>query len=120
MVENKSVAAIAILTMLLGVGGGALFLTPEQYNSAYYCNVSSIAMFCDRLSSTSTTCYYQLDGINKSKSCTKSKWISLKTYSEQNNININELIQNNTNRQADKPLEWICDNKNCYCKINNE
>lgn len=77
---------IGTITMLL-LFGGIIVLSPDELDNAYYCDRNDRVGIFEYLSSTNKTGYWHDDeGKRKQSTCTKSKWIPLKDYCEQQGI----------------------------------
>jgi len=105
---------IGILSVIVSILGGTIYLTEDQLNNAYICTSNQNVVISDHLSSTFKTAYWTENNITKSKSCTNGIWENLKQYANENNITINVLLnQEPTEIQIPSGTKYLCNQINC-------
>jgi len=118
---------IGLLSVLVAVLGGTIFLTPDQLDHAYICSVNQNVIIADHLSSTAKTAYWiDESNLTKSKVCTGGLWLNLKQYAKDNNLDLNILLQNGYNEEltpSDNLIterisgkSYLCDQTKCVEK----
>jgi hypothetical protein len=77
---NEQVKYGLIAVSLLGLLGSGYVFTEEQLSHSWYCDKTESVYAFERMSSTNKTGYWTVDGVEKQKTCTLSKWIPLREY----------------------------------------
>jgi hypothetical protein len=113
--DDKIKYGIGIISILLLLSG-TYYISRTDFEKSYYCSTSNTVGIFDRLSSTQKTGYYTENNIEKSKTCTNSKWIKLNDYCTQNNIDCNSLLE----QQKDQPQTTNSAQYRCYAPPINE
>ena len=89
-----------IVTLL--IFGGATVLTNEELDHAWYCDNHGRVGIFERMSSTNKSGYWHNeDGLEKRATCTKSEWIPLRDYCEEQNITNCQRISNKVTAKED-------------------
>lgn len=117
MDNTKAGGIIGALSVLVAALGGTIFLTPDQLDHAYVCNVSKSVGVFDRLSSTMKTGYYNDTGVEKSKVCTGGTWQPLRKYAADNGIEINVLLQNMNGLPEETPQQPPAGSQYCCGQV---
>jgi hypothetical protein len=105
--DNRIKYGIGILSMIL-LFSGTYYISGVDFEKTYYCNTSNSVGIFDRLSSTQKTGYYTENGIDKSKTCTNSKWVKLSDYCTQNNIDCNTILEQQNQPQTSNAQQYRC------------
>jgi hypothetical protein len=115
---NNNIKGIIGSVLVLSLFGGTIFLSQDQINSTWYCDANNKTAIFDRLSSTNKTGYWTIDGVEKSSSCTNSKWVPLRDYCKSHNISCDlpivqppiDSVSDSNNLPGEK---WLCDQHTC-------
>ena len=108
--NEKTRWGIIGLIAVLSVFGGAITLTDNELDHAWYCdNHGRIGIF-ERMSSTNKSGYWHNEeGVEKRATCTKSKWIPLVDYCEAEGItNCNQLTNTVTAKEDVWTQKYWC------------
>jgi len=98
MNEKIRYGIIGTISALL-IFGGAIILSPAELDHAWYCNNNGRVGIFDHMSSTNKSGYWLVDDHWKRATCTKSKWIPLRQYCEEQGIKRCGVLDTNTAKE---------------------
>lgn len=128
MEENTKLIGTAIITLLISLGGfgGYTYMTQEQFENAYYCELTEqVGIFAGGLSGTGTRGYPNVDNRKGYKDCydgsDRKPWIPLKEHAEKMGIDpmsfiINSNKQPSPSGSAISGVSYLCDLDGCTLK----
>ena len=91
--DTKTVGLIATLSLLLGIVGTTVILSPEEIDNSYVCSVNENVGVYHRLSSTNKTAYYYDEtGKERYNRCVGGVWIPLRIYLNMTNKTLNDVM----------------------------
>lgn len=116
MDEKIRTGIIALITALVAFGGSQ-YLTAEELENTYYCQLTGEIGIFDRLSSSSKTGYYiDSHGNEESESCRKGytyePWIPLLEYAESQGLSVQDLINTSPSSMAERAE--VCGRQGCF------
>ena len=91
---------IGVVTAL-AIFGGIITLTQDELDNAWYCDNHGRVGIFERMSDTNKSGYWMQDGIERRATCTKSHWIPLVDYCEQQGISNCRRLSNAVSAKED-------------------
>lgn len=119
--ENKIQKGIIGILSLLVVFGGAMYLTQDEFDNAYVCDLTEeVGIFYGGISNSGLTGYPHAENRTEYKRCKKDgingDWIPLSIYLEEQGISFNDLLEKKIISNPPAPAEgikWECSPKEC-------
>lgn len=107
---NKKVGAIGLIALLIG-GSAGLYLSPELFDSAYYCSATDRILLFDTVVDTQG---YLYDTNNNmiSVGCSTG-WESVSAYCKKENLDCEKFMQSHANAKTMQSIEYVCNSEGC-------